>query len=148
MKVILLTDVKGTGKKGQIIEVSDGFGRNYLLPKKLAEPADAKNVNAAMIKAGAEKHRYEVQKKNARALADNMSGLTVKIRTKAGENGRLFGSVTASEIADALREQYDIDLEKKKIRIKEPIKTTGVYEVHAHMFEQTDAVFKVEVIAE
>ena len=148
MKVILLSDVKGTGKKGQIAEVSDGYARNFLLPKGLAQPADARNINAAKIKAGAEKHRYEVQKQNARALADNMSGLTVKIVTKAGENGRLFGSVTASEIADALREQYDIDLEKKKIRLPDPIKTTGIFEVHAHMFEQTDATFKVEVIAE
>ena len=148
MKVILLSDVKGTGKAGQIIEVSDGFARNFLLPKKLAEPADAKNINAAKIKAGAQQHRREVQKQNARALADNMSGLTVKIVTRAGDNGRLFGSVTAGEIAEALKTQYDIDVDRKKIRISEPIKATGIYEVGAHMFEQTDATFKVEVIAE
>lgn len=147
MKVILLTDVKTLGKKGQIVQVSDGYARNYLFPKGLAQPADAKNVNAAKIKAGAEAHRKEVQRKNARELADGMSGLTVKIYTKAGDNGRLFGSVTAAEIADALKEQYDIDVDRKKIKIKEPIKAVGIFEVQAHMFESTEAKFKVEVIA-
>ena len=79
MKVILLSDVKGSGKEGEIVNVSDGYARNYLFPKKLAQPADAVNMNQAMLRAGAKKHKHEQQRKNAEALADNMSGLTVKI---------------------------------------------------------------------
>lgn len=148
MKVILLADVKGSGKEGEIVTVSDGYARNFLFPKKLAQPADAQNINKAILRAGAKQHKYEQQRQNAKALADNMSGLTVKIYAKAGENGRLFGSVTASEISQALNEQYDIDLDKKKIRLGEPIKAAGIYEVGAHMFENTDAKFKVEVLSE
>ncbi len=148
MKVILLSDVKGSGKAGQIIDVSDGYARNFLIPKKLAKIADAKSINEAKLKEGAEKHRKELQRKNAAALADNMSGLTVKVYAKAGDNGRLFGAVTAAEISDALQKQYDIAVDKKKIRLKDPIKATGIYEVSAHMFENMDATFKVEVISE
>ena len=147
MKLLLQQDVKGTGKAGDIVEVSDGYARNFLIPRKLAVPADAGNINAANIKKQAEKHRIEVQRKNAKALAANMSSRTVRVYAKAGDNGRLFGSITGKEIADALKEQYDITIDKKKIRIPEPIKALGIYEVSAHMFEQTDAAFKVEVLA-
>ncbi|MBO4847872.1 MAG: 50S ribosomal protein L9 [Clostridia bacterium] len=147
MKVLLQQDVKGTGKAGDIVNVSDGYARNFLIPKKLAVPADAGNINAANIKKSAQKHRIEMQRRNARELASGMSDLTVRVYAKAGENGRLFGSVTGKEIADALKEQYDITVDKKKIRIPEPIKSTGISTVSAHMFEQTDASFKVEVIA-
>lgn len=147
MKVLMLKDVKGTGSEGEIVNVSDGFGRNYLIPRKLAVLADAKNINAAKIKKAAAEHRIEVQRKTAKELASGMSDLTVRIYAKAGENGRLFGSITGKEIADALKEQYDLSVDKKKIRIPEPIKALGIYEVSAHMFEQTDAAFKVEVLA-
>lgn len=147
MKVLLQQDVKGAGKAGDIVNVSDGYARNFLIPRKLAVPADASNINAANIRKNAAKHRVEVQRKNARELASGMSELTVRIYAKAGENGRLFGSITASQIAEALKAQYDLDIDKKKIRISEPIKTTGITTVTAHMFEQTDASFKVEVIA-
>ena len=147
MKVLLQQEVKGTGKAGDIVNVSDGYARNFLIPRKLAVPADAGNINAANIKKSAAKHRIEVQRKTARELASGMSNLTVRVYAKAGEGGRLFGSVTGKEIADALKEQYDITVDKKKIRIPEPIKQTGVTTVSAHMFEQTDAKFKVEVIA-
>ena len=147
MKVLLQQDVKGAGKAGDIVNVSDGYARNFLIPKKLAVPADQGSINAANIKKSAEKHRIEVQRKNARELASGMSDLTVRVYAKAGENGRLFGSVTGKEIAEALKAQYDISLDKKKIRIPEPIKSTGITKVSAHMFEQTDAKFKVEVIA-
>jgi large subunit ribosomal protein L9 len=147
MKVLLIKDVSGTGKEGDIVNVSDGYARNFLIPKKLAVPADAGNINAANIKKAAQKHRVDVQRKNAKELASGMSNLTVRVYAKAGENGKLFGSVTGKEIAEALKEQYDLSIDKKKIRLAEPIKTTGVTEVHAHMFEQTDAKFKVEVIA-
>lgn len=147
MKVLLQQDVKGTGAAGDIVNVSDGYARNFLIPRKLAVPADAGNINAANIRKNAAKHRIEVQRKNAKELASGMSNLTVRVYAKAGDGGRLFGSVTGKEIADALKEQYDITVDKKKIRIPEPIKQTGIVTVSAHMFEQTDAQFKVEVIA-
>ena len=146
MKLLLMQDVKGTGKAGDIVNVSDGYARNYLIPKKFAVPADAGNINAANIKKGAQKHRIEMQRKNAKELASGMSSLTVRVYAKAGDGGRLFGSVTGKEIAEALKEQYDITIDKKKIRIDEPIKQTGITTVSAHMFEQTDAKFKVEVL--
>lgn len=146
MKVMLKQDVHGTGKTGDIVNVSDGYANNYLIPRKLAVPADAQTINAAQIKKDAAKHRVELQRKNAKALAANMTGYSVKVYAKCGENGRLFGAITGREIAQALSEQYDISLDKKKIRLDEPIKAVGVYSVVAHMFEQTDAKFKVEVL--
>ena len=146
MKVLLLKDVKGTGKANAIVEVSDGYARNFLIPRGLATAADAQNINAANIKRAAEQHRAAEQRKNAKALADHVSGLTVKVYAKAGDNGRLFGSITAKEVAAALKEQYDIDVDKKKISLKKPIRDLGVIEVGAHLYEQTDARFKVEVL--
>ena len=148
MKVILLQDVKDIGKKDDIVNVSDGYANNYLIPKGLAVTADERTINAANIKKQAAKHRVEVQRKNAKALAADMSKLSVKVYAKCGENGRLFGAITGKEISAALKEQFDIDCDKKKIRIDEPIKALGVYTVGAHMFEQTDATFKVEVLAQ
>ena len=145
MKVLLTSDVKGKGKAGDVVNVSDGYARNFLIPKNLAMPADANSINAAKVRKSAEAHRKEVQRQNATALASEMSGLTVKVYAKAGD-GRLFGSVGVAEIAAALKEQYDIEVDKKKIRLEEPIKTLGVTEVSAHMYEQTDAKFKVEVL--
>ncbi len=145
MKVLLTSDVKGKGKAGDIVNVNDGYARNFLIPRGLATPADANNMNAAMVKKSADAHRLEVQRKNARALADGMSGLTVKVYAKAGD-GRLFGSVGVSEIAQALKEQFDITVDKKKIRLDEPIKTLGITDVSAHLYEKTDSKFKVEVL--
>ena len=147
MKVLLKKDVHGSGKEGDIVNVADGYANNYLIPRGLAVSADAGVINAARIKKQAQKHRVEVQRQNAKALAKNMSKLTVKVYSKAGENGRLFGSITGKEVAEALKEQYDIDVDKKKIRFEEPIKAIGIYTVTAHMFEQTDAKFKLEVLA-
>ncbi len=146
MKVLLNTDVKGTGKAGDIVNVSDGYARNFLMPKGLAVSADANNINAAKTKKSADMHRKEMQRKNAKELADSMSGLTVKVYAKAGDNGKLFGSIGVSEIAEALLKQYDIEVDKKKIRIGEPIKSLGIVEAQAHMYERTDAKFKVEVL--
>ena len=147
MKVILQKDVKGTGKAGDIANVNDGYARNFLIPKGLAVPADANNINAAIVKKGADKHRLEMQRKRARELADDMSGITVKVYAKAGENGKLFGSIGTAEIAEALKAQHDIEVDKKKIRLEEPIKALGVVKVTAHMYENTDAKFNVEVLA-
>lgn len=147
MKVILQKDVKGTGKAGDIANVNDGYARNFLIPKGLAVPADANSINAAIVKKGADKHRIEMQRKRARELADDMSGITVKVYAKAGENGKLFGSIGTAEIAEALKAQHGIEVDKKKIRLEEPIKALGVVKVTAHMYENTDAKFNVEVLA-
>lgn len=146
MKIYLKQDVKGTGKAGDIVTVSDGFARNYLIPRNLAVPADAGTINAANIAKQAAKHRVEVQRKNAKALAADMSDMTVKVYAKTGDNGRLFGSITGKEISAALKEQYDISVDKKRIRIDEPIRNVGIYKVGAHMFERTDARFNIEVL--
>lgn len=146
MKVILLKDVKGSGKAGEIVNVSDGYARNFLFPKGLAQVADAANLNAINIKNRAEQHKKDVAKQNAKDLANSMSGLTVKVYAKAGENGKLFGSITIQEIVDALKAQYGIEVDKRKIKLKDAIKTLGVVEVGAHMYEDADATFKVEVL--
>lgn len=146
MKVILQKDVKDQGKAGAVINVSDGYARNFLIPQGLALPADANSINAANIKKSAEVHRLDMQKKRAHELANEMSGLTVKVHAKAGENGKLFGSIGVAEIAAALKAQYGIDVDKKKIRIEEPIKTLGITKVAAHLYEKADATFSVEVL--
>lgn len=146
MKVLLQKDVHGCGKAGDIANVSDGYAKNFLIPKGLAVPAGAETINAVNIKKKAESHRREVQKKNAKALAEDMSKLSVKVYTKVGENGRLFGAITGKEISAALKEQFDIDCDKKKISIGDPIKAVGVYTVSAHLFENTTSSFKVEVL--
>ena len=125
MKVILQKDVKGTGKAGDIVNVNDGYARNYLIPQKLALPADANSINAANIKKQAEAHRLDMQRKRARELAAGMNGLNVKVYAKCGEGGRLFGSIGAAEIAAGLKEQHGLDVDRKKIRLDEPIKALG-----------------------
>lgn len=146
MKVILQKDVKSQGKAGEIVNVSDGYARNFLIPQGLALPADANSINAANIKKSADAHRLDMQKQRAKALAAEMSDLTVKVRAKAGENGKLFGSIGAAEIAAALKQQYGIEVDKKKIRLDEPIKTLGTTKVSAHLYENADAKFSVEVL--
>ncbi|MEL7603249.1 MAG: 50S ribosomal protein L9 [Bacillota bacterium] len=146
MKVLLEQDVKGTGKQGQIVEVSDGYARNYLLPHKLASPADAASINAANIKKAAAQHRKFQAGVEARDLAKKLSALTVQVKVKVGENGKIFGSVTSKEIAAALESQHGIAVDRKKILLDEPIKTVGECSVKARLFEGTDATFKVEVI--
>ncbi len=146
MKVILQKDVKDQGKAGEVISVSDGYARNFLIPKGLALPADASVINAASIKKSADAHRLEMQRKRAHELASEMSDLTVKVRAKAGENGKLFGSIGAAEISAALKQQYGLEVDKKKIRLEEPIKSLGVTKVSAHLYEKADAKFTVEVL--
>ena len=146
MKVILQKDVKGTGKAGDVCEVNDGYARNFLIPRKLALPGDASGINAANIKKQADAHRLEMQRKRAKELAAGMNGLNVKVYAKCGENGRLFGSIGAAEISAGLKEQHGLDVDKKKIRLDEPIKALGKLNVTAHLYENADAKFEVEVL--
>ena len=125
MKVILLQDIRGTGKKDQIIEVSDGFGRNYLLPRKLAREATAEAVNSVEKAKSAAQHREDVKKLEAEKLAKELKGKTIQLNVRGGSNGKLYGSVTNDAIAKALKEQYNIDIDKRKFEPEEPIKQAG-----------------------
>jgi len=145
MKVILLEDVKGHGKKGQLIEASDGFARNYLLPRKLAEPANAANLNVMKARDDAKKHREDTERAEALASAEKLKNCTVKVISKAGANGRLFGAVTNKEIADALEVQHGITLDKRKIILTDPIKNFGSYEVRVKLHPDVSQALKIEV---
>lgn len=129
MKVILLQDIKGKGKKGQLIDASDGYARNYLLPRKLAVEANSDNLNTMRMndKAAAEKAAKE--RAEALEVSRRLKELTVTVKAKGGGSGRLFGSVTSSEIADALKSQHDITIDKRKLVLDDPIKNTGTYTI-------------------
>lgn len=129
MKVIFNEDVKGQGKKGELKEVSSGYARNYLLPRKLATEATADNLNAFKLKEKAKAAQIAKEKAQAAEYAEKLSAVQVTIRAKAGANGKLFGAVTSQEISEALKEQFDMDIEKNKIVQPEPIKAYGSYTV-------------------
>ena len=133
MKVILQQDVKGQGKKGQLVEVSDGYGRNFLLAKKLAVLATPENLNTMKQQEKAKKAQEAAEKAEAQAIADKLKELTVKIVAKAGEGGRLFGAVTGKEIAEALSKQHGITINKAKLVLDEPIKACGGYQIKAKL---------------
>ena len=144
MKVILQQDVKGQGKKGEMVEVSDGYARNYLLPRKLAVQATTDNLNAFKLKEKAQAAQIEKEKQEARDTAEKLSKCVVKISAKAGNAGKLFGSVTSKEIAEALKEQFQIDIEKNRIVQSEPIKAFGTYEVKCKLgYEITSTIHVV-----
>ncbi len=133
MKVIFNADVKGQGKKGELKEVSDGYARNYLLPRKLASEATADSINAFKLKEKAKAAQLEKEKAAASETAKQLEGVSVRISAKAGQGGRLFGAVTSQEIADALKAQHGIEIEKNKIVQAEPIKSFGSFEVKAKL---------------
>ena len=133
MKVIFSVDVRGQGRKGEMKEVSDGYARNYLIPRGLAAEATADNINAMRLKEKARAAQLAREKALAEENAKKLEGVQVIIRARAGSAGKLFGAVTSQEISDALKEQYDIDIEKKKIVQAEPIKSFGSYTVKAKM---------------
>ena len=142
MKVILQQDVKGQGKKGQLVDVSDGYARNFLLPKKLAVIATAENLNTMKQQEKARKAQQAAEKAEAEALSKKLESLTVKVAAKAGEGGRLFGAVTAKEISEQLKAPHDLELDSKKLVLAEPIKTFGSFEVKAKLgFEITGTVY-------
>lgn len=145
MKVLLGQDVKGTGKKGEVIDVSDGYARNYLLPRKLATPADAAALNAANIAKSAAAHRKFQASVSARDAAKRLEGAVLTVKARVGENGRLFGAVTGKEIATALKEQRGVDIDKKKIALSEPIHALGEYTARISLFENTFAIVQVIV---
>ena len=148
MKVILLDNIKGVGKKDEIINASDGYARNYLLPKKLAVEANSENLSKLNNKKEAANYKKDVEKQNAEELAKKIKGIMLKIKVKAGENGKIFGGVTSKEISDNLKSQYNFIVDKKKIDLKETIKTLGEFNIDIKLYEGVIASLRVEVISE
>lgn len=147
MKVILQQDVKKVGKKGDIIEVSEGYGRNFLLPKKYAIEATAVNLNAAKQQKRSEERRMQQATDEARLMAAQLSKIEVTIPVKIGEGGKLFGSVTGKDIADVLKQQHNIDLDKRKIELKETIRSLGNYEAVIRVHPEITSKIQVHIIA-
>ena len=142
MKVILQQDVKGQGKKGQLVEVSEGYARNFLLPRKLAIPATTDAINTMNLKEKARKAEEARQKAEAEATAEKLKECMVKLTAKAGNGGRLFGAVTTKEISEGLKAQFGIDIPKQKLVLDEPIKAFGSYQIKAKLgFEVVGTVY-------
>ena len=145
MKVILLEDVKGRGKKGQVVNASDGYARNYLLPRKLAVEATDQHLNELKSKEIAESNRKKNEWAEAKKQAEALSALQVTVKAKCGENGKLFGSVTNKEIADTLKAQHHLNIDKKKIVLPEPIRSLGSFQLEVKVYPEVSAKLDVKV---
>ena len=148
MKVILLDNIKGVGKKDEIINASDGYARNYLFPKKLAVEATKENLGKLESKNEANKFKKQNEKNDAIEVANKLKELVLTIKVKAGENGKIFGGVTSKEISDGLKKDYQIDIDKKKINLNETVKTLGTITVDIKLYEGVTGKLKVDIIAE
>lgn len=146
MKVILLSDVKGSGKKGQLVNVSDGYARNFLLPKKLAREADNQAMSELRNAEQSKQHKIEVEKAKANEYKNMLNNQTIKIYATAGASGRLFGSITSKEISNEIEKIYNISIDKRKIQIKGDIKAFGVYEVEVKLYAGISAKVSIMVI--
>ncbi len=147
MKVVLLQDVKGQGKKDEIINVSDGYARNFLFPKKLAVEADAAILNDIKNKEAAKQRKIELEKQAARETAEKMGGLLVKIKVKEGADGKMYGSVTTKDIAEALKAQFGIDVDKRKIVLSENVKSFGNYTADVKLYPEISGKLNILVHA-
>lgn len=145
MKIILLQDEKKLGKKGDIIEASDGYARNYILPKKIGVEANAKNLNDLKLQKANEAKIAKARLEEAQALAEQLAEKTVEVKMKAGEGGRAFGSVSSKEIVNSCKEQHGIELDKKKLVLPEALKNFGVYEIDVKLHPQVTAKLKVHI---
>jgi len=145
MKVILKADVKSLGKKEQLVNVSDGYARNFLIPKGLAVEVNPSNINIMNTKKEAIKQKQAKELASAKALADKISEITVLLSAKSGENGKLFGSITSKDIANQLKTKYDLDIDKKKLNLTETIKETGDFEVEIKLYPSVIAKLKVKI---
>ena len=134
MKVILTQDVKGQGKKDQVIEVSDGYARNFLLPKKLAVPADNSALNDVKNKEAAKQHKLDVEKADAQAIAEKLKTITVRFEYASGPDKKLYGSVTSKDVAENLKKNHGIDIDKRKITLSENIKSFGNFTADVKLF--------------
>ena len=147
MKVILKADIKGVGKKDQVINASDGYARNFLFPKKLALEANADNLNKLKAKQDSNSYKKAQEKEEAKKTAEKLSKIQLKIPVKSGENGKIFGGVSAKEISELLKENYKIEVDKKKIELKENIKTLGGRTVTIKLYEGVIGNLKIDVIS-
>lgn len=145
MKVILLQDVQGTGKKGEIKEVKEGYARNFLIKKGLAQEANAKNLNLLQGQKDSAQHKIDVDTANAKAIAEELEGKTVSVKAKAGQNGRLFGTVTSKEVSAAIKKSLNLDVDKKKINIPMKIEGFGTFSADARLYAGVSAKFTVSV---
>lgn len=148
MKVILKADIKGVGKKDQIINASDGYARNFLLPKNLAVEANTENMSKLKAKQDSNAFKKSQEKEEAEEIATKLSKIILKIKVKSGENGKIFGGVSSKEISDNLRTQYNITIDKKKIELKEPIKNLGTRVIDIKLFEGVIGKVRIDVISE
>jgi len=144
MKVVLLKDVKGQGKAGQVVEVSDGYARNFLLPKKLAVEADAKALNEIKNKEAAQKFKIETERAKALETAKKLEGTLLRIKMASGGDGKLYGSVTSKDIAEKLAAEFSIEIDKRKIELDNPIKAYGSYTIPVKLYN--DVTGKINVI--
>ncbi len=146
MQVILTQDVKGQGKKGQLIKVSDGYARNFLFPRGLAKEASKSNINVLKGKQESLEYKIKTETDEAKATAEKMKEIQVVIKAKAGDNGKLFGSVTSKDVSEALTQQFHIKLDKKKFVMPEGIKTLGVSEIPVRLYKGVNGVLSVNVV--
>lgn len=146
MKVILKADIKGVGKKDEVINASDGYARNFLFPKNLAVEANAENMSKLKAKQDSNAYKKSQEKEEAKKIADKLSKILLKVPVKAGENGKIFGGVSAKEISDLLKKEYKIEVDKKKIELKETIKTLGVRTITIKLYEGVIGNLKIDVI--
>ena len=147
MKVILTQDIKGVGKKDEIINANDGYARNFLLPRKMAVEANSQNMSLLQGRKDSANFKKEQEKENALILQDKLSKIMLKIKVKAGGNGKIFGSITSKEIATELKNQYSIEVDKKKILLKDSIKEIGVFNIEIKLYEGIIGKLKIDIIA-
>lgn len=147
MKVILKADIKGVGKKDEVINASDGYVRNFLFPKNLAVEANAENMAKLQAQNSSKQFKKDTEKEEAQKLAEKMNKISLRIQVKAGENGKIFGGVSAKEVSDLLKEEYKIEVDKKKIELKETIKTLGVRTLTIKLYEGVIGNLKIDVIS-
>ena len=148
MKVILTQDVKAQGKKGDLIDVSDGYANNFLLKKGLAKPATKQAINELEGKKGAEQYHKNQEEQKAANIAERLKEVTVKLSAKAGKEGKLFGSITSKDVAEALKAQHNIEVDKRKIDLPDGIKNCGIREVNVTLYPKIVGTFRVEITEE
>lgn len=148
MKVILQKDVKNIGRKGEVVEVAEGYGRNYLIPRGLALEASAGNLRKAQFQKETESNKVARELKDAEKISDKIKAQELLVSARVGEGGKLFGSVTTQELADQLRRQFSVEIDKRRIDLKEPIKSLGTYSVTVKVHPQVHVPIKVKVVAE
>ena len=148
MKVILKADIKGVGKKDEVINASDGYARNFLFPKNLAVEANTENISKLKAKQNSNAFKKSQEKEEAERIAEKLTKILVKIKVKAGANGKIFGGVSSKEIAENLEKQYQIKVDKKKIDLKDTIKTLGTFNVDIKLFEGVIGKVKIDVVSQ